>query len=100
MTPKLFSPAEGFARLARGRTTNLRGLAGWAYVAASWVAPWPLVAMRLYTVGRPWRRYTAWSLFLLPFVLWAIWLRGWNTPIRLVDFNDPDAIPERVRSNL
>lgn len=87
-----FSVSVWFAGVARGRLSSLRGLAGVAFCGASFVASWPLTVWWCRTRGPKYREFVAVTLFMLPFMFWAVWLRGMNCQVEFSGY-DPDREP-------
>lgn len=94
MSAKPVPMLDVFARVARGRVSSLRGLAAVAAGLASCVGPWPFVAWRCYRLGGWYVRHVLASLFMAPFLLWALWLRGFNARVELVA-PGPDSLRRR-----
>jgi hypothetical protein len=83
-----WSPTVAFAALMRGRPSSLRGVAAWGLVAASWAAAWPLWLVDCFRYEPSYRAYIAKSLFLLPFMAWAVYLRGANCRMEIIGYRD------------
>lgn len=89
---KPVSVSEWFAWACRGRLSSLRGLAGVAFGAASFIASWPLVVVWCRTRGPQYREFVGVTLFMLPFMFWAVWLRGMNCKLAFGGY-DPSRAP-------
>ena len=99
-SPKPWSPSRAFARLMRGNLDSLRGVAGWAFIAASWVAAWPLWSANLFTRGSEYRRYVVCSLLMIPAMAYVLAERGFGYRFAVIGYGDPRAWTGQRRSKI